>query len=63
MLEQHHRPWTPLPAAPMAEEIVAPLWSENGRIVGQLTYRNGKEEFDPIIVRSGGAALAEEDDD
>jgi hypothetical protein len=56
MPERFTRPWCEV-SAPMRRPLVAPVREER-RVTGHRVYRDGREEYRPIL-RGGGAPLGE----
>jgi hypothetical protein len=61
MPERGVRPWVE-PAARMEADQVRPVFSEETRILGRLRYRDGRESWEPRIMRPAVAQAVEDED-
>jgi hypothetical protein len=62
MPERGVRPWVEPAARPVAQELVAEIWDAESGLLARLTYRQGREAYEPAIRRPAAAADEEDGD-
>jgi hypothetical protein len=56
------RPWVEPAVRPVPEPLVAEVWDAESGILARLTYRQGREAYEPAIRRPAAAAADEGED-